>query len=135
HAALAMSSTDYDETPGHPVAPSSPALPLLDLQGLRQIVDLVEQLRKTVAVLNPIGAPDDQASVAQCKRRGNTSSLIATKEFCHGDTGLSFVTRSRVRPGVASARYRSAPPGHLGGRPDGLQCGQDTGCVCATGGR
>jgi len=46
HAAIAMSSTDYDETPGHPVAPSSPELPLLDLQGLRQIVDLVEQLRQ-----------------------------------------------------------------------------------------
>jgi len=46
HAAIAMSSTDYNEAPGHPVAPSSPELPLLDLQGLRQIVDLVEQLRQ-----------------------------------------------------------------------------------------
>jgi hypothetical protein len=46
HAAIAMSSTDYGETPGPPVAPSSPELPLLDLQGLRQIVDLVEQLRQ-----------------------------------------------------------------------------------------
>jgi hypothetical protein len=33
HVAIAMSSTDYGETPGHPAAPIGPDLPLLDLQG------------------------------------------------------------------------------------------------------
>ncbi len=134
HAAIAMSSTDYGETPGHAHAPRGPELPLLDLQGLRQIVHLVDQLRQDGRVPQ-LRRRTRRSSVTQRKRRGNTSSLIATEEFCHGDAVLSFFTRSRVRPGVASARYRSSPPGHLGSRPDGLQLGQDAGCVCTTGGR
>jgi hypothetical protein len=46
HAAIAMSWTDYGEEPGCSPVPSAPALPLLDLQGLRQIVDLFDQLRQ-----------------------------------------------------------------------------------------
>lgn len=44
HAAIAMHLTDYA---GAPAAPSSlDPLPLLDLDGLRQIVQLLERLRK-----------------------------------------------------------------------------------------
>jgi Family of unknown function (DUF5372) len=44
HAAIAMSWTDYGEGP--PQEHSDQALPLLDLQGLRQVAHLIEQLRQ-----------------------------------------------------------------------------------------
>jgi hypothetical protein len=44
HAAIAMSWTDYGE--GLPQEHSDQALPLLDLQGLRQVAHLIEQLRQ-----------------------------------------------------------------------------------------
>jgi Family of unknown function (DUF5372) len=46
HAAIAMSWTDYGEEQGHPTPPSGPDLPRLDLQGLRQLVHLLDQLRQ-----------------------------------------------------------------------------------------
>jgi hypothetical protein len=44
HAALAMHLTDYAGVPA--ALPSAPPLPLLDLAGLRQIVQLLEHLRR-----------------------------------------------------------------------------------------
>jgi hypothetical protein len=45
HAAIAMSWTDAGQGEVLTAAQSSPALPLLDLQGLRQILHLWDQLR------------------------------------------------------------------------------------------
>ena len=44
HAALAMSSTDYAGAPA--AAPPGDATPLLALEGLRQVVRLVERCRQ-----------------------------------------------------------------------------------------
>jgi hypothetical protein len=71
HAAIAMSSTDYGETTGHPVAPSGPDLPLLDLQGLRQIVLLVDQLRQDGRLPQP-RRRSRRSSAARRKPRDNT---------------------------------------------------------------
>ena len=46
HAAIAMSWTDAGEEQPFSAAQSDSAAPLLDLQGLRQIIDLVDQLRQ-----------------------------------------------------------------------------------------
>ena len=46
HAAIAMSWTDAGQGEGLAVAQGGPALPLLDLQGLRQILHLLDQLRQ-----------------------------------------------------------------------------------------
>jgi hypothetical protein len=70
HAAIAMSSTDYGETPEHAHTPSSPDLPLLDLQGLRQIVFLVDQLRQDGRLPKP-RRRTRRSSAAQPGRRGN----------------------------------------------------------------
>jgi hypothetical protein len=71
HAAIAMSSTDYGEAPGQPVAPSGPDLPLLDLQGLRQIVRLVDQLRQDGRLPKSRRRPR-RSSAARRKQQGNT---------------------------------------------------------------
>jgi len=70
HAAIAMSSTDYGETAGPPVAPSGPDLPRLDLQGLRQIVLLVDQLRQDGRLPKP-RRRTRRSSAARPGRRGN----------------------------------------------------------------
>jgi Family of unknown function (DUF5372) len=46
HAAIAMSWTDSGKGEALAAAQSGPALPLLDLQGLRQILHLWDQLRQ-----------------------------------------------------------------------------------------
>jgi Family of unknown function (DUF5372) len=46
HAAIAMSWTDAGQGEALAVAQSGPDLPLLDLQGLRQILHLWDQLRQ-----------------------------------------------------------------------------------------
>jgi hypothetical protein len=46
HAAIAMSWTDAGQGEARAVAQSGPDLPLLDLQGLRQILHLWDQLRQ-----------------------------------------------------------------------------------------
>ena len=70
HAAIAMSFTDYGETAEPTNAPSSPDLPLLDLQGLRQIVLLVDQLRQDGRLPKP-RRRTRRSSATQRKRRGN----------------------------------------------------------------
>jgi hypothetical protein len=71
HAAIAMSFTDYGATPGQANSPSSSDLPLLDLQGLRQIVLLVDQLRQDGRLPPPRRRPR-RSSAAQRKLRGKT---------------------------------------------------------------
>ncbi|MFQ5592249.1 MAG: DUF5372 family protein, partial [Phycisphaerae bacterium] len=71
HAAIAMSSTDYGETPEHANAPSGSDLPLLDLQGLRQIALLVDQLRQDGRLPKP-RRRTRRSSTTRCKRRSNT---------------------------------------------------------------
>ncbi len=44
HAAVAMSLTDYAPTPDIDLSPDPP--PLLDIDGLRQIVQFIDRLRK-----------------------------------------------------------------------------------------
>lgn len=46
HAAIVMSWTDSGEGQALSAAQSGPDLPLLDLQGLRQLLHLVDQLRQ-----------------------------------------------------------------------------------------
>ncbi|MEE8291816.1 MAG: DUF5372 family protein [Candidatus Tectomicrobia bacterium] len=46
HAAIAMSWTDSGEGQALSAAQNGPNLPLLDLQGLRQILHLLDQLRQ-----------------------------------------------------------------------------------------
>jgi hypothetical protein len=46
HAAIAMSWTDSGHPQEFPATPSETDLPLLDLQGLRQLVRLFDQLRR-----------------------------------------------------------------------------------------
>jgi hypothetical protein len=46
HAAIAMSWTDAGEGEALSAAQSGPDVPLLELQGLRQIIHLLEQLRQ-----------------------------------------------------------------------------------------
>jgi hypothetical protein len=69
HAAIAMSSTDYGEArePSNPT--SGPDLPLLDLQGLRQIVCLVDQLRQDGRLPKPRRRPR-RSSATQRKQQG-----------------------------------------------------------------
>jgi len=54
HAALAMSSTDYAGAPADP-PPRNPA-PLLTLEGLRQVVRLMERFRQRARVPTPPAA-------------------------------------------------------------------------------
>lgn len=53
HAAIAMSGTASGHPQELPATPSETALPLLDLQGLRQLVHLFEQLRHEDRFPNP----------------------------------------------------------------------------------
>ena len=58
HVAMAMSWTDYGDTLGHSAPPRGPDLPLLDLQGLRQILHLFDQLHHDGRFPPPAVAPD-----------------------------------------------------------------------------
>jgi Family of unknown function (DUF5372) len=52
HAAVALSATDYPADP-LPALPSAAAAHLLDLQGLRQLAQLVDDLRQPERGANP----------------------------------------------------------------------------------
>ncbi len=71
HAAIAMSWTDYGEASGRPPVPNAPDLPLLDLQGLRQIVYLFDQLRQDDRFPKP-RRRTRRSRAAQRKLRDNT---------------------------------------------------------------
>jgi hypothetical protein len=71
HAAIAMSSTDYGEARELSNPPGGPDLPLLDLQGLRQIVLLVDQLRQDGRLPKP-RRRTRRSSAARRKQRGKT---------------------------------------------------------------
>ena len=75
HAAIAMSWTDYGEPQGLPAAPSRPDLPQLDLQGLRQIVHLLDQLRQEDRFPTPRRSSPRSRSVHRKLPKGNTGSL------------------------------------------------------------
>lgn len=75
HAAIAMSWTDYGEPQGLPAAPSRPDLPQLDLQGLRQIVHLLDQLRQEDRFPTPRRRSPRFRSVHRKLPKGNTGSL------------------------------------------------------------
>ncbi|MEE8291559.1 MAG: DUF5372 family protein [Candidatus Tectomicrobia bacterium] len=70
HAAIAMSWTDYGEASGHAAASTGPDLPRLDLQGLRQIVHLLDQLRQDNRFPNSRRRPP-RSRVARRTLRGN----------------------------------------------------------------
>jgi hypothetical protein len=75
HAAIAMSWTDYGEPQGLPAAPSRPDLPQLDLQGLRQIVHLLDQLRQEDRFPTPRRRAPRSRSVHRKLPKVNTGSL------------------------------------------------------------
>jgi len=62
HAAIAMSWTDAGLEPAPTEAPHGHALPLLDLQGLRQIVHLVDHLRQQGRGPKPRRSPRARAA-------------------------------------------------------------------------
>src|SRR2546428_758116 len=75
HAAMAMSWTAYGEPQGLPAAPSRPDLPQLDLQGLRQIVHLLDQLRQEDRFPTPRRRAPRSRSVHRKLPKVNTGSL------------------------------------------------------------
>jgi len=72
HAAMAMRWTDSGETQGLPVAPRRPARPQVDLQGLRQIVPLLAQLRQEDRCPTPRRSLPRSRSVRRPLPTGNT---------------------------------------------------------------
>jgi hypothetical protein len=69
HAAIAMSWTNAGQPQELPTTPNETEVPRFDLQGLRQIVHLLEQLRQADRFSNPRHRPS--RAVRRPLRSGN----------------------------------------------------------------
>ena len=72
HAAIAMSWTDAGEGQAFSVTQSERALPRLDLQGLRQILQLFDQLRQEDRFPKPGRSPRRARHARRTLPPGNT---------------------------------------------------------------
>ena len=72
HAAIAMSWTDSSEGEALSAAQSGPDIPLLDLQGLRQIVHLLDQLRQADRFPQPRHTPPRSRPARRKLPKGKT---------------------------------------------------------------
>ena len=104
HTALAMSATDYAGTPAE--APPSDTAPLLALDGLRQVVRLVERCRQQARVPTPPNAsmPPRHGDSPYDEGREHVSSCPRGR-WLHDGLHSLHSTAHRAYPGVGTGAY------------------------------